>query len=51
MPEILQKTNLLSEFNISITTRTDRAIVIGFAEVNILQSISGNILGSAGHCV
>ena len=42
---------LFKEFNISMTTRTDRAIVIGLADVNILQSISGNILGSAGHCV
>ena len=42
---------LLSALHISITTRTDNAIVLGCGSSKILQSRLGNILGSAGHCM
>jgi len=42
---------LLSALQISITTRTDSAIVFGWGSSKILQSMLGNILGSAGHCI
>ena len=42
---------LFSELSISITTSTDSAIVMGLGLLNIVQLTSGNIRGSAGHCV
>ena len=34
-----------------MVTKTDNAIVMGLGLLNTLQSIAGNILGSAGHCI
>lgn len=42
---------LLTAFNISIVTSTDRAIVMGLGLAKIPQSMLGNILGSAKHCI
>jgi len=42
---------LLSALQISITTSTDSAIVLGCGSSNTLQSRLGNIRGSAGHCM
>ena len=42
---------LLRALHISMTTSTDKAMVIGLGCEKILQSMLGNILGSAGHCM
>ena len=42
---------LLTAFNISIVTNTESAMVMGCGALKIPQSILGNILGSAGHCI
>ena len=42
---------LFNAFNISMVTSTERAIVMGWGSLNILQSRSGKFLGSAGHCI
>lgn len=46
-----QKNYLLRALSISMTTRTDRAIVLAAGASNILQSIPANLVGSAGHCM
>jgi len=42
---------LLSALHISMTTSTDSAHVLALAAANVSQSMLGNILGSAGHCM
>ena len=42
---------LLIALSISMVTSTDRAIVMGLLLEKMLQSILGNIRGSAGHCM
>jgi len=42
---------LLRALQISITTSTESAIVLGCGSSKILQSILGNMRGSAGHCM
>ena len=42
---------LLSALSISMTTNTERAMVIGCGSVKMAQSIAGNMRGSAGHCM
>jgi len=42
---------LFKALQISMTTRTDRAIVLAFGLSNTLQSMLGNVRGSARHCM